>query len=727
MSVNFPRIAARLLAQADALLPQWLPGGRWRGREWVCADLNGGKGESCSTNRETGMGSDFATGVVWGDLIALYAAIHGLSQPEAAFELYPDEIDSSPQPARHNGNGSHRQPTIQQPISPEIHDVAGAPITTPLPAHPKSTGRWVYHDAAGAPVLVVCRIPDPDEPTKKSFVQYTYRGGKWTPKGYGERRPLYRLPQLLASPAARVLVVEGEKCAEAAASVLNPSWCATTWAAGVNSVKKSDWTPLNGREVVIWPDADEPGRKAAAAIAAILLALNCQVAIVTVDGKPEGWDIADAVPAEVPAFLAAAVPIAPVQRGSRARPIAPNGAAVITPSGALLNGGSAFVSWQSLGLDCNGNGQPFATLGNANLVLTRHPDLSHKIWMDTFRGRIYHTLRGDPAPWMDADALRLTAWFQQTLALSKIGLETVYHAVELCAANNPRNSVTEWLESLEWDRTERLSSWLADYLGVDKTAFTMAVARNWLISMVARACRPGCQADHMPVLEGNSGAGKSSALAILGGEWYRAAPQAFGSKEFLEAIQGAWLIEIPDMVGFGRREHTQIISAITTRSDVYRASYGRNAEEHPRTAIFAATSETDEYLQDSRGKRRYWPVRCNGIELEGLRAAKAQLFAEALHAFRSRSQWHEVPLDEAKEEQSAREQTDVWAIYVEQFGAVRESVLISDVLSYGLDIPPGKQTQSDKNRVSKCLQNLGYSKKKERDGSVTVWRYRRLK
>ena len=411
------------------------------------------------------------------------------------------------------------------------------------------------------------------------------------------------------------------------------------------------------------------------------------------------------------------------KRHTRSKPLAATPGATIRPDGTIEETGSSYVAWQSLGLDCNGNGQPFPSLGNTAIVIARHPDLTGKIWLDTFRKQIWHSLQGVPAPFIDADALRLTAWINQKLRLSKVGLRSVQAAVELVAANNARNSVTEYLESLTWDGTTRLDHWLADCLGVERSAYTMAVARNWLISMVARAYQPGCQADHMPVLEGLSGAGKSSALAVLGGPWYKAAPQAFGSKEFLEAIQGAWLTEIPDMVGFGRREHSQIISAITTRSDVYRASYGRIAEEHPRTTIFAATSETDEYLEDDRGKRRYWPLRCRDIALDTLRATRDQLFAEATVAFKSGSKWHEVPADEAEQEQLERRIADPWEDAVEYYVKGKMEVTTGQVVTEALALDASRQDRSAQMRVGRILKTLGFKRLVVRREGRVVRRY----
>ncbi len=711
MVIDFEGLAARLLEQSEVLVPRWLPAGKRRGHEWVCGDLRGEPGESTSVNLSTGAWADFATDVRGGDLISLYAAIHGLSQLEAARELSPEQ----PAP-RLNGHASAASPRPPE-SAPE-----DAPADASLPSLAEMTGRWTYRRSADAgPCLGVCRIETPDG---KSFRQFTWRDGKWTARGFGDSRPLYRLPELLAAPDRPVLIVEGEKPADAAAAALGDDWGVTTWAGGAQAARKSDWSALKRRTVTIWPDADDAGRKAAADIAAILIGLHAEVSIVPTDAFADKFDAADADAADVHVILASAKPIQRPTRETRSNPAKPTGATV-EQNGRVLSDGSAFVQWQALGLDCSSNGQPYPTLGNAAIIVQRHPELTGKIWLDTFRGRVYHALHGAPEPWTDAEGLRLTAWINQTLRLPKVGLETVYRAVELTAANNPRNSVTEWLESLIWDGVERLANWLSDCLGVVRTPFTIAVARNWLVSMVARAYQPGCQADHMPVLEGNSGAGKSSSLAILGGEWYRAAPQAFGSKEFVEAIQGAWLVEIPDMVGFGRREHTQIISAITTRSDVYRASYGRTAQEHPRTAIFAATSETDEYLQDSRGKRRYWPLRCTEINRDALAGMREQLFAEAVTAFKTGATWHEVPAEEARAEQSQREEADIWIEKVSEYTSSRTAVSVSEVANDALHLDYARQDRSTQMRISKCLKELGFSMKVERLGTKIVRMYRR--
>jgi putative DNA primase/helicase len=700
VALDFAGIAAAALAQGERLCSAWL-GGRRVGHEWVGErTVNGGPGDSWSVNLNSGQWGHYGGDERGGDLISLYAALNHTDQGAAARAV--GELVGLT-------NGAGGAPLVKPHTEPQETPVDFAPADAPLPGpHPRHgapSAMYRYLDAVSRLAFVVARY---DLSTGKQFAQYTWRGGKWWAKAHPQPRPLYGLPQLAANPTIPVLIVEGEKCRDAAAAAL-PDYVCITWAGGAQAAKTADWTALEGRDVTIWPDSDKPGVEAAAVIAGVLLKSARSLRAINVSGQPEGWDISDAI---VQGWDRSAITTFMNQRAKVLNTPTPElkvGRKHDAEPPVEQSGASSVITWQSLGLACNSGGIPFPSIANAAIILAQHPIFAGHIWHDDFSRKIMCNLDGVEAkPWTDANDLQVTAYIQNQLAISKLGLQTVVHAVQLVAYNARRNSVTDYLGALSWDGTERLSMWLSDHLGAPNTAYTQAVARNWVISMVARAYKPGCQADHMPVLEGSSGRGKSSALAILGGPWYRAAPQAFGSKEFLEVIQGAWLIEIPDMVGFGRREHTQIISAITTRTDAYRASYGRHAEEHPRTTIFAATSETDDYLQDSRGIRRYWPIRCTEINLEALAYNRDQLFAEAVHAFKAGATWHEMPVDETRDEQLARQEADIWLETIASFVENRSEVVASEVARYALDIDTPKLDRAVQMRVAKCLKMLGF-------------------
>lgn len=86
-TLDFKTIARAALPHAISICERLLPGGKLRSREWICGNLRGEPGESCSVNTQTGQWADFASNAKGGDLISLVAAIHGLSQLEAARKL----------------------------------------------------------------------------------------------------------------------------------------------------------------------------------------------------------------------------------------------------------------------------------------------------------------------------------------------------------------------------------------------------------------------------------------------------------------------------------------------------------------------------------------------------------------------------------------------------------------------------------------------------------------
>jgi hypothetical protein len=115
------------------------------------------------------------------------------------------------------------------------------------------------------------------------------------------RRPLFNLPAILAHPSALVLVVEGEKTARAASELPElraAGFVVTTWHGGSGAARLTDWRPLAGRVVVIWPDADPAGLKAAVIVARECRAVGASERIVKLPkGLPSGWDLADPWPA----------------------------------------------------------------------------------------------------------------------------------------------------------------------------------------------------------------------------------------------------------------------------------------------------------------------------------------------------------------------------------------------------------------------------------------------
>ncbi len=209
--------------------------------------------------------------------------------------LSPEEVAAPP-------NFGHEQRPKPVPIVP-VPDNA-PPMQYRHREHGEPTSTWAYHDAGGQVVGSVLRwdfTNSDGKPDKKIRpVCYCDLGDgrrAWRSVGMPCPRPLLRLPDILARPDARVLIVEGEKAADAA-SKLFPELVTTTPPHGAQSPHKADWMPLKGRQVVVWPDNDKSGSEYAEAVARLCTESGAvSVAIVPVppDFKPE-WDLAEPLP-----------------------------------------------------------------------------------------------------------------------------------------------------------------------------------------------------------------------------------------------------------------------------------------------------------------------------------------------------------------------------------------------------------------------------------------------
>ena len=155
------------------------------------------------------------------------------------------------------------------------------------------TAKWLYRGQDNTPLGIVARYDGPDG---KEIIPFFKRDGqRWAPGAAPVPRPLYGLDELPGFDGD-VVVVEGEKACDAVQRLLSGA-VGVTWPGGSNVVKKADWSPMQGRNIIIWPDADEPGLKAARDVAEACRAAGAaSVRVLTPPaGKPRGWDAADAV------------------------------------------------------------------------------------------------------------------------------------------------------------------------------------------------------------------------------------------------------------------------------------------------------------------------------------------------------------------------------------------------------------------------------------------------
>ena len=594
-------------------------------------------------------------------------------------------------------NGTRPPPGVRPPA-------ASKPVRAGLG---KLVASYDYVDTDGALRFQVCRF----EP--KTFRQRRPDGDGWQWGMQGVELIPYRLPEVVeqVGKGLGVFAVEGEKDVDA----LRAIGCVAT----CNPQGAGKWRPefarwFEGATVIVLPDNDDPGRRHAEQVRDMLAGSAAKVVILELPGLPDKGDVSDWIAAGgtkqdlsdlVKAALAGRLPEPPP------RPVP----AVSEPPPA-----AGIALWEDLGLAMTDKGQALNNLDNVVRAIEADPELRGRIWYDEFLDAIVTTWQGPQRQWKDADDVLLQLYMQRHVGLTKIGVQTCHDAALVAAFHATRNECKDWLAGLRWDGVNRLAHLMSEGFGAAEDAYTEAVGRCWVISMVARVMRPGCKVDTVPVLEGSQGAGKSSGLSILGGKWFVECHESVMSKDFYGVLQGHMLVEIAEMHSFTRAEVERIKGIISNQMDRYRKAYGRNTEDHPRQTVLVCTTNRDDWQKDDTGARRFWPVRCGKVDLDWLRHNREQVFAEAVQLYREGCSWWDVPAEQQAQEVDERRDVDAWESVIDAWLAGVDRPTTSEILSDCLKIELGRQDQMVQKRVARVMRVLGWRQHVTKIGARNV-------
>lgn len=793
LRIDFTKLAAELLAMAERLVADWLPGGRREGSEWKCGSLSGEAGGSCSVNLATGQWGDFASEDKGGDLTSLYAAMHGLDQLTAAKRLV-DELGlhaqvmtggaAAPRPAASRPSGEAAPPVKPAAVEKkDAHTEKGEFLPMmPVPAH--AFDPPAKHPFRGEPQHVWKYTRD------GQTLGYVYRfinskGGKevlpcvwgasqvngtqkWIWKHWNEPKPLYLPGGALRLGVLRV-VVEGEKCADALHALLGVDFDVVSWPGGGKSVDRASWDwLLEGAggapvKVFIWPDADsqrrkptaeekaagvdpatleylpsekQPGAVAAAKLAKVLDALGCKVWTTPVAApgeKADGWDCFDAIAegwdaARCKAFLRTAKLYHAA--ATTAEPAFDRGSA---SAGHDDDDPADPKAWR-LALIRNQDGAARPVRENVVVALQSLPPVRGLIAFNEFTNDIIKLADmpwGSPAgKWTEVDELLMGEWLTRSQGLPSMPRTTLEEGMRMVATRNQYHPVREYLKGAVWDREPRLNDWLIravvgepDKLKKRQRGYLRRVGAWFLMGMTARAMRPGCKFDYMPILEGPQGMRKSTVLNVLAGDWFADTGFVLGDKDSLQMLQGRWLYEISELDAMARAEVTKIKAFIASRLDWYRASFDKRPREYPRQLVFAGTTNEHQYLIDGTGNRRFWPIDVTRIiDTDYVAAVRDQLFAEAWHRVQQGEQYFPTQREELElflPEQNARMiespiETRLLDYLVNHAdGRLKDEVQIVNVLAgIGIDITKLGPGRFHEKQAGTAFKKFGWERKR---------------
>lgn len=422
------------------------------------------------------------------------------------------------------------------------------------------------------------------------------------------------------------------------------------------------------------------------------------------------------------------------------------------PPGGPPPGGGAPEDWRHL-LAYARDGKSLVCSYNNLLVLLRHWEpLKGLFEYDEFANVIRYTRtppwRTGGVEFQETDVVELAGLLGQpdTWALN-VGEDRLINSVAAVARDLTVHPIRDWLTALEWDGTPRVERLFVDWFGALDRDYNRRAAQCFLASAVAKILFKDPQVpylsakvDFMVVLEGSQGQGKTSALMdLFGARYYTESAESPDNKDFYQMLPGHWAIEVGELVGFGKATAAAWKQVLTKRFDTYRPSYGRTAKQFPRSCIFVGTSNDDQYLRDPTGGRRFLPVEVGKVDGAGIPEARDQLWAEAVHLYRSGFDFWNFH-DDARLEQDARYQEDSWREPIERWLAGKcdsdcypsrislwrdniEWVTLHEVMLHALHIETGRQGKAEQNRAADVLRRLGWIRGKRRVNGVPMARW----
>ena len=375
----------------------------------------------------------------------------------------------------------------------------------------------------------------------------------------------------------------------------------------------------------------------------------------------------------------------------------------------------------------NDKGAAHGTVSNIILVLSLDPALRGLVGFNEFTSAPF-VRRSPPAavegmaempgpyprPWGRADVSLIQSYIQRVWT-HQAGREDTESAMLTVASANRCHPPRDWLNGLAWDGRARLDLWLAHCFGADDTPFCRAAAAKILIAAARHVRQPGCKFDHMLILEGDQDLGKSTCLRRLAGDdWFTdSLPASIESKDMAIALQGIWIAEFAEIEQVIRTEVEVIKAFLTKPSDRFRPPYGKSDLTFPRQCVFFGTTNSTDYLRDSSGNRRFWPIRCSRADVAWIIAAREQLWAEAA-ARETAGEAHWIDTESVRTEataaQAERLDADVWTDRIREYLGITRTTTVGSVLNDALFVPVERQGKREQMRVASILRQEGWTK-----------------
>lgn len=274
--------------------------------------------------------------------------------------------------------------------------------------------------------------------------------------------------------------------------------------------------------------------------------------------------------------------------------------------------------WRSPEMTFTENGKVAQTIHNAKEAIEYDRNLFEKIRMNTLAYTPYvfgelpwGTKSNNVREWNNIDDSNLKMYIERYYGLRPS--EKIMDALTIVADKHSYNPVTDMLEQCwhQWDGQKHIENLLPDYLGVDRCRYTTEVLKLFMLGAITRAYQPGCKFDYVPIIYGTQGCGKSTFCRALAVDdaWYDDNFNTIEGDKASEKLRGLWMAELAELLATKKaKELESIKSFLTSRADNYRPPYNRRTESRKRVCVFIGTTNSDHFLTDRTGNRRFLPL-----------------------------------------------------------------------------------------------------------------------
>jgi hypothetical protein len=305
-------------------------------------------------------------------------------------------------------------------------------------------------------------------------------------------------------------------------------------------------------------------------------------------------------------------------------------------------------SWAQLGLAMKvTKNSAVPVVGSVNFirVIEKH---SHFQQYKLERNALDGTTRCNRVPMPDTLPTRFLEPLRAILDMSgDPPIDAVRGAIEVVAENNAYDPLVEYLRGLPKyspaSDPSYLSTWL-ERIGAAPSPDLERYSRRIMLGLVARALKPGCKFDYVPVFEGPQGIGKSTLVEkLVTTEFYAVLSYSLDKPDARNLLRGKWAVEMGEMAAFKRSDEEARKQFFSTAADDFRPPYGRAFIKVLRRVVLFGTTNDKQYLSDHTGARRYWPISFPGeINIRWFVENRDALFAEALHYFEAGEVYHDT-------------------------------------------------------------------------------------